>query len=279
LLNTIKGEDPFVLRPRLYSGGLPGYRNAREVRSKWSVCDGEIITGALASSLHELGIVSLGYSQPDALESQQPLNPDAFMLTKFGARILALAAKHSAPRVSEASMMTDDKRSLVVQPNFELLLLHPHISTLYSLLPFAQIHSVGLVSRLTLTRNSVLRGMGAGKSIEQILQFLEEHSQKGVPQNVDYTLRDWTRLYKEARISQVFLIEVTSESLANEICMSPKLQELGLRRLGPSAIAARSDIGLQELRRALDKEGFVVRITGNVATGRDNRMLIYGRLR
>jgi Helicase conserved C-terminal domain len=143
------------------------------------------------------------------------------------------------------------------------------------LLPFAQIDQVGVVSRLTLTRNSLLRGLEAGKNIEQILQILERRSQKELPQNVVYTLRDWTRLYKEVNISQVLLLEAPSETLANEIFSSPKLKAFGLRRLAPCIIAVSSDVGLQELRRTLDKEGIVVRISGDIVT----RQPIYGRYR
>ncbi len=37
--------------------------------------------------------------------------------------------------------------------------------------------------------------------------------------------------------TQVILLEVSSESVADEICASPKSRSLALRRLGPRAIA------------------------------------------
>jgi hypothetical protein len=155
-------------------------------------------------------------------------------------------------------------RSLIVQPSFELLLLQPDLSTVYSLLPFAQINQIGMASRLTLTRQSVLRGLEAGRNIEQIIKFLEEHSQKELPQNVVYTLRDWTKSYKEVSISQVLLLDVPDEAIANEICTSSKFKALGLRRIGPCVIAVDSDTTLQKLRSALEKEGIVVRISGDI---------------
>jgi hypothetical protein len=123
--------------------------------------------------------------------------------------------------------------------------------------------------------------MATGTSIEQVLQLLEQQSQKEIPQNVAYTLRDWTKSYKEAKISHIVLIEVASESLANEICASSKLQKFELRRIGPCAIAASSDANLSELRRALDKEGYVVRISGDTATRQATKMYAttYGRPR
>ncbi len=292
LVDLIRGRDPFALRPR--QRGIPhlGYSKAGELRKHWDTCDREIIIGSLSSSLYELGIVALGYQQSNALEwdeGNRQVNPNVFMLTDLGAAVLSTEIR-STPSINRApihpadakelkrapqaplrvptavppSPMHNGNRSLVVQPNFELLLLQPDFPTLYRLLPFTQVNQLGMVSRLTLTRESVLRAVAAGMSIEKMLQLLEEHSQKGMPQNVDYTLRDWVKLYKGVTISQVVLLEVSSEAVANEIFSAPKLKQLvqdfGLRRLGPCAIALNSDINLPELRRMLDKLGIIARI-------------------
>src|SRR5260370_14091039 len=199
------------------------------------------------------------------------------MLTDLGAMVLLPDAK-PAPTTEQ-----NGNRTLVVQPSFELLLLQLDLSTLYSLLPFAQVNQVGVVSRLTLTRESILRGVAAGSSAESILQLLEERSQKGVPQNVAYTLNDWARLYKGTTISQVVLLEVTSEAVANEICNAPKLQAFGLRMLGPFAITASHDVNPQELRPALDTIGVAAHISTDNGTAikapTDARLFTSGRLR
>ncbi len=257
----MKDQDPYVLRPRQAAMGVSGFRSARNMLTNWYKSDGEIIIGMLNSTLHELGIVTLGYLQPQLTEKDEPINPDAFMLTDLATTVLQTAGEPSYNSVVPAN-----GRSLIVQPSFELLLLQPDLPTVYSLLPFAQVNQIGIVSRLTLTRNSVLRGLEAGRNIEQIIKILEEHSQKELPQNVLYTLRDWTKLYKEVTISQVLLLDVPSEAIANEICSSPKLSVFGLRRIAPCVIAVDSDTSLQDLRRALDKEGIVVRISGDIVS-------------
>ncbi len=259
LLRTMKDQDPYVLRPRQAAMGVSGFRSARNMLTNWYKSDGEIIIGMLNSTLHELGIVTLGYQQPQLTKKDEPVNPDAFMLTDLATTVLQTAGKPSY-----SSAIPANGRSLIVQPSFELLLLQPDLPTVYSLLPFAQVNQIGIVSRLTLTRNSVLRGLEAGRNIEQIIKILEEHSQKELPQNVLYTLRDWTKLYKEVTISQVLLLDVPSEAIANEICSSPKLNVFGLRRIAPCVIAVDSGTSLQDLRRALDKEGIVVRISGDI---------------
>lgn len=278
LLRTIKEENPYVLRPRQMHMGIAGLRDAKTMLASWYKVDGEILTGLLASSLYEMGVVALGYDQPDLLDgaraSAHPVNPTAFMVTDLGAAILSTESGTAEQETDNA-----EKRTLIVQPNFELMLLQPDPPTLYSLLPFAQINQVGIVSRLTLTRNSLLRSLELGRNIEQIVGILQEHSQKELPQNVVYTLNDWARTYKEVNISQVYLIEVPSESLANEVVASAKLKSFGLRRLGPCTLIASNDINLQELRRTLEKEGIVVRMLGDIAPHETTRTTTYYRYR
>jgi hypothetical protein len=212
-----------------------------------------------------------GYQEPGPAETDRFANPDAFMLTDVGAAVLSPG--DTTPLKTPASPLSNGNRSLVLQPNFELLLLRPDMPTLYSLLPFAQVNQVEMVSRLTLTRASVLRGIEAGNDIEQILRILEERSQKEIPQNVAYTLRDWVKLYKDVKVSQVLLLEVSSEAVADEICLSPKLQTFNLRKLAPRVLIASNDINLQELRRILEKEGIIVRARGDIIT-RQNRYAV-----
>jgi hypothetical protein len=287
LLGTIKAENPFILRSQMYNAGFAHFRNRREILANWRKCDGEVLIGMLSSSLYELGIVAVGYTDEKMLDTEEPVNPDAFMVTDFGARVLLAEAKAALKKeggldLGEIRSSTAEfgaHRTLVVQPNFELLLLQPDVPTLYSVLPFAVVNQVGMVSRLTLTRPALLRSLRSGLTIDQILQTLEEHSQKEIAQNVSYTLRDWARLYKEVKISQVLLLEVATEAQADEMCASSKLQhELDLRRIGPRAIAVGSDVTLQRLRSALDKEGIVANISGDIITRRDT-MFNFGRLR
>jgi len=259
LLRTMKAKDPHVLRPRQPAMGVLGFRSARNMMTNWYKSDGEIIIGMLSSTLHELGIVTLGYQRSQLSEKDEPVNPDAFMLTDLATTVLQTKGEPTYSHTIPAN-----GRSLIVQPSFELLLLQPDLPTVYSLLPFALVNQIGIVSRLTLTRNSVLRGLEAGRNIEQMLKILEEHSQKELPQNVVYTLRDWTKSYKEVTISQVLLLDVPSEAIANEICSSSKFSAFGLRKVAPCVIAVDSDTSLPNLRRAFEKEGIVVRISGDI---------------
>ncbi len=265
LLRSIKVLNPLLLREQSRYAAYGGVRNRKEVLSNWDHIDAEIITGMLASSLHELGLVTLGFQTSSATDDPaQKTNPDAFQFTELAAQTMwdIQPAQHDTSSSERA-------RTLIVQPNFELLLLQPDYPTLYKLLPFAKVEQIEMVSRLTLTQESVRRGVEAGYGVEQTLRTLQACSQKELPQNVLYTLQDWGRLYKDATVSQVILLEVSSETIADEICASPRLRALEPRRLGPCAIAVGGQVSLQVLRTTLEKEGIILHIQGDILTARE----------
>jgi hypothetical protein len=263
LLQNIWNKDAFVMHPQPGYARKTMYTKSHETREKWDKSDGETYIGMLASTLYELGIVDLGYDRSNALETQQQINPTAFMLTEMGASILPMVGENPPLAMGIA-------RTLIVQPSFELLILQPDMPTLYSLLPFTQVIQASMVSRLTLNHNSLIHAMERGKNIELILRTLEERSQKELPQNVIYSINDWARSYKGAQLSHVLLMEVSSEAVATQLNGSAKLKGLGLRQLGPSAFVLNGETDIKQLKQVLEQEGVSVQISGNifVAQGR-----------
>lgn len=275
---TIQGEDAFVLRPAQRYAGEAGYRLAKELRAHWDQTDGEVIAGTFRSTLRELGLVAVGYDREAVPTTGEVVNPDAFQLTELGAEVLASEQSAAQP---------PSPRPLVVQPNFQVLLLEPHMPALYWLVRFAAVDRIGRVSRFTLTRESLLRGLAAGASGDEVMAFLEVHSQKALPQNVAYTLRDWLRHYQESLtppvVSQVVsraasrgparvatpaadgvLLEARDDALARELVTSPKLRAFRLRQVGPRAVAVPPGTSLRELRGALEHLGYAGRLLHGV---------------
>ena len=267
LLNLIWDKDAFAMRPVQYGMKKSERTKNAALRTKWNTEDGEIYTGMLASTLHEMGMVELAFPESSFMpENSVRENPTAYRLTELGAAALSANKEAVPPSLAPSN----GNSALVLQPNFEILLLHPDFPALYSILPFAQVNKIDVVSRLTLTRTSVLRGSEAGTTIERMLHTLEERSQKGMPQNVEYTLRDWVKSFKGAKVSQVLLLEVSGEAVADELCTSPKLKSFGFQRLGPTMVFVSNSVGVTELRRALEKENISVNISGDIFT-RQNR--------
>lgn len=247
--STLQGDDPYVLRPSQRYAGEAGFKLADDLRAQWNQTDGEIVTGIFRSTLAELGVVTLGYDRETVPAPTESVNPDAFMLTELGAEVL-----HSDLSASQQP----SSRALVVQPNFQVLLMEPYMPALYWLVRYAALEQIGRVSRFTLTREALADGLRQGGTIDEIIAFLELHSQKALPQNVLYTLRDWARQYKEASQppQSMRLIEVHDEALVDELVTSPKLRAFRLRQVGPKAVAVPPETSLGDLRRALERLGY-----------------------
>ncbi len=263
LLQEIWRDDAFAYRP------TPTYARTKQQKDydahvKWERCEGEVYRGILSSTFSEFGLVDVGYADENAPGTDKPRNPDYFMLTQLGGRILELTRTQGKGYVAEEQ--DAPSRGLVVQPNFEVLLLQPNISTLYALLPFTQAKQLGLVSSFTLTKASVTRGLNSGLNIEQILQTLQERSQNEIPQNVEYTLRDWTRTYKSVKLSQVLLFEVSSEDAGKILSVIPALEKMGVRQLAPCIFTVSGDVDIQALRKELEKASVFVHISGDILT-------------
>lgn len=277
-LQTIRERNPLLLRSHSRYSSYGNSEQTREaVLANWEQGDSEVIVGMLTSSLHEMGLVTTGYQSAPSLRAEAG-NAYAFKLTELARTVL-----WPEQAEEEFTSVAELPRTLIVQPNFELLLLQPDFSTLYQILPFARAEQIEMVSRLTLTQESVRRGIEAGLSMEQIMQTLRECSQKDLPQNVLYTLQDWSRFYKDATVSQILLLEVSTETVADEICASPKFRALELRRLGPCAIVVSGQVSLQVLRSTLEKEGVIMRVQGDILTAREvastSSSTYYGRRR
>jgi hypothetical protein len=278
LLDDLWHKAPFAMRPQLTQMSLKK-KAQKELHERWLTCDGEIYIGMIYVTLYELGIVSLGYDGTEDSTDNQPRNPDAFMITELGATVFSLIDQPPTTYVPPEN----NTRTLIVQPNFELMLLEPDFPTLYKILPFSQVQQIGVASRLTLTRASVLHAVERGLKLDSMLTTLEEHSQKELPQNVIYTLKDWVKDYKEIVISQVYLLEVDNEESADRLCASPKLQKslqgFHLRKLAPCILAIDGNINLLELKRLLEKEGIAVRISGDFSASLKSTASTYGMTR
>ena len=252
LLHKLLEDDPFVLRPNQRYNGHGGFKVADDIRAHWDDTDAEVLVGMLKSTLYELGIISLGYLSETLPPTRAICDPDMIALTELGAEVLK-GDLGLAPQPTE--------HPLVVQPNFEILLMEPHMPALYWLVRFTQPEQLGRASRFKVTREALLRSMNDGTTLDEIIAFLARHSQKDLTQNVLYTLNDWSRQYKETRLSRVVLIEVDDEQLATEICESIKLRELGLRRVGPCALATPEGAALRAVRRIIERAGYSTQTT------------------
>jgi hypothetical protein len=238
---------------------------------QWMQTEGEIYIGMIGGVLFEMGVVDLGYAQTGhAFDGKTPINPTAMRLNEFGKRVIkALPRDDREGRKAAEQLLkemavavAEPARKFIIQPNFELLLLEPDMSSLYSVLPFTQVKQIGHSSTMQLTQNALLRGMRSGLSVDAIIQILQTRCKNELPQNVAYSLRDWSKQYREAVISQVYLMEVP-EALTDSLAALEKLQKQGVRRVAPGVLVVPADTDLNTLKGILEKENIVVHTKGN----------------
>jgi Helicase conserved C-terminal domain len=250
LLDLIWTRGPYTLRPAHYRAKSREQSVPAGLRQYWDRCEGIVYSGILSSTLVELGVVSIARSTTQPTTSDPSLSIESFKLTGFGASVLA----------TEHRMTTSTavRRILTVQPTFELILPEFDPPTLYRLLPFTQVNLIEQASRLTATKYSVMRGIELGIDVDQMIGTLKAASQKALPQNVIRTIQDWAKTYKGAEISEVLLIRVSSEALADELCSTTQLREYGLEKIAPRIVLAHHVYDSWEFNQLLKSLGIVI---------------------
>jgi Helicase conserved C-terminal domain len=277
VLEDLYAQQPGIMRPRYNYFTKKQRDDFAKKKSEWMEVEGEIYIGMIGGALFELGLIDLGYNQADLIfNGKTPMNPTAMRLNDLGKQVFKSLpnnekdVRKNAERLLKEIAAAEPTRKFIIQPNFELLLLEPDLPSLYSVLPFAQAKQIGQSSTLQLTQNALLRGMRSGLSIDTIIQTLQTRCQNELPQNVAYSLRDWAKQYREAVISQVYLIEVP-ETLTEYFMTNEKFQKLNIRQVGPGALIVAGDSDLNTIKSALEKEKIVVHTKGNFsALGEDD---------
>jgi hypothetical protein len=171
--------EPHAWNPKLGTGPSGPERLRRPGASdrNWAW-----MANALMVTLVALGLVERGRIGPATRVRH------VFRLTGLGRAVFG------APEIA-APPVVEERRFLVVQPNFDLL----------AYVDQADASSAGLLGRFTetdtahsgpiqtfrITQESVYQAQESGLTHEQIVAFLQEHAQGAVPANVTRSLADW----------------------------------------------------------------------------------------
>src|SRR5215472_4542216 len=162
------GSNPYGWDFRLRRGWLTH-------REGWHLIEGGFIRALLSGPLRWLGL----------LDTDDEDAPTAFRLTAGGLLVM-----------SNASLDIEEPSAgrLIVQPNFELVVLAPvPEALLISLDRFAERTSLERVAQYRLTKTSVTRAIQMGLHAGTIRQVLEQASGGEIPQNIEYSLMEWER--------------------------------------------------------------------------------------
>jgi len=112
------------------------------------------------------------------------------------------------------------KVKFLLQPTFEILApVGLPLQMLWRLSEVAELKSVDRASTYVLTRESIRSALDEGWRCEQLIRFLAEGSQVGVPQNVKKTIRNWAGKHGAVEFHDALLLTVQANRVS-------KLQKL-----------------------------------------------------
>ncbi|HET9496627.1 MAG TPA: helicase-associated domain-containing protein [Chloroflexia bacterium] len=256
-LRTIHLTEPFIIWSQDELVRRYGLRALQGFRGHWFDIEGRIVADMLRTMLFWLGVVDLGKDKQKRFMS--------FRVTESGAALLD-------PTRLPSDTQPPPARALLVQPTFEVLVLHPESEVIWNLLRFADLVKHDRVSVYAINKESVLRAVEAGMTPRYILDFLQENTGKQLPQNVAQSIDDWARLIRYANVHRATLIEVEDPSIMDEMVASRKTKKYIVRRLSPTvAVAALPEMSdgarddpWQRLMKELRAAGYVPRFTSEI---------------
>jgi len=234
-------SDPYNWRIAILDTGS-GYvaKSEDSQKSFWLNLEGNLIRNYIYDPLFWLGVVKLGLSKLNHLTH--------FAVTETGRELLC------GHRIGPGSA---PQKKFFLQPDFEITADREFDrSALLFLNRFANRTETDLVFKFRITKHSIARGLERGIGSESILSFLREHSVGDIPQNVEFSIKEWSAKYGNIRIKDGVLLEAADEFLMSELVSSKKIAPYLEERLGSrAALVDPEHVGT--LYRTLKREGYL----------------------
>jgi hypothetical protein len=177
------------------------------------------------------------------LTGQGALSPPGRALVGGDAADLDPDDRQDAAATRLAGLLPEPVEHLLLQADLTAVApgpLAPGLAAEVDLL--ADVESRGAATVYRFTAASVRRALDAGRTAEDVLATLEGASPTGVPQPLQYLVRDVARRHGLVRVGSAgsYLRGEDPAALA-ELLADRRLVRLGLRRLAPTVLAAQAD--------------------------------------
>ncbi len=219
---------PYLLFPRQYGARAERYSSASNPygwdfrlrrgwlthREGWHMVEGGFIRAFISGPLYWLGLAEVDQSDP----------PLSFRLLPEAAILMS-----NSPLTVEAPPAP----RLIVQPNFEVLVLAPVSEVLLVRLDrFAERISLEHIAQYRITKASVTAAIRRGLLAEAMIETLQRATEGEIPQNVRYSLMEWERQARRIEVwPDATLLEVDDEALLDTLWNDPQVRPLFVRRL------------------------------------------------
>jgi len=171
-------------------------------------------------------------------------------------------AEATARALTEKAVYSPENSRILVNPDFEIL-LYPEAPDEASWLIsfFADRVDSDRVKRYRLSRESLKRGIVAGLTREEIVNFLEANVHGGIPPNVFFSLREWTDGVEVIRRQKVTLLRASTAGGAERLSEILERQEVPHERLNETTVVVRGgrhERAIEELQQQLRDNGLFV---------------------
>lgn len=175
--------------------------------------------------------------------------------TNFGIQISSLG---TALLTNDISLFPKQvERHFTIRPNFEVIAskdLDPSIR--WELGKIAELVRINNEITYKLSRQSIYHTLQEGKTVEDIMGFLDTHTVKPFPENVRETITEWTSTYGRISFVDALLLRCDTFTLAKELKESKKISKFLVEQIAPTYfIIRRKDH--PKLVEALEEEDYM----------------------
>ena len=174
---------------------------------------------------------------------------------EFGIRISSLG---KAILTNDLSLFPKQiEKNFTIKTNFEVAAskdLDPSIR--WELGKIAELLRINDTVSYKLSRQSIYHTLQEGKTVEDIMQFLDTYAAKPIPENVREAIVAWTSTYGRISFVDTLLLRCDTASLAKELKDSKKLSKFLVEQIAPTYfIIQRKDH--PKLVEALEEEDYM----------------------
>jgi hypothetical protein len=127
------------------------------------------------------------------------------------------------------------ERHFTIRPNFEVVAsknLDPSIR--WELGKIAELLRIDDDVTYKLSRQSIYHTLQEGKTVEEIVSFLDTYAVKPIPENVKETIIEWTSTYGRISFIDAVLLRCDTASLAQELKESKKISKFLIEQIAPT---------------------------------------------
>lgn len=239
-LGTLEEGVKELYRNRFQYTYSPPTESPAEIRRR--------LVGYMLARLYPLGLVDVALREERAV---------GVRLTELGRRLLGGEELLDAEEVATATRTDKPTRSIIVNPDFEVLLFPgPDVNEIaHELGRFAVRTKSAEVAHYRIGRSEIERAVVKGLGADEVLEFLARHGRVPVPQNVAYSIREWAERVAFATQREVVLFETSTADALERVLEIDAVARLVTARISPTAVALRTTLDDWRLVEKLRKLG------------------------